>query len=139
MRYIHPNNLHDVWGLVSEGLTRIHDRSSDRWKAEDVYWQLKNNGYTLHVCEDDKGFAILQMVNGWDGPEVFVFCAYVVPGEKVIDEAFSEIKDMARGIGAKRIKFQSMRKGCGKRAEQLGYKTGYQEYELELNNEEQTL
>lgn len=139
MRFIHPNNLHDVWDLVREGLTRIHDRSSDRWKIEDVYWQLKNNGYTLHVCDGNKGFAILQTVIGWDGPEVFVFCAYVVPGEKVIDEAFAEIKDMARSINAKRIKFQSMRKGWGKRAEQLGYKPGYQEYELELDYKENTL
>ena len=130
--YIHPDNLHAHWEFVKEGLQRIHDRSTDRWLAEDIYWMLKGNQYSLHIVDDNKGFVILQSVKGWDGLEVFVFCAYIVPGHDVMDAAFAEVQEMARSVGAKRVRFQSMRKGWGKRAEQLGYKAGYQEYELEL-------
>lgn len=93
---------------------------------------LKAGQYSLHLVDDNKGFAILQLVRGWDGHEMFVFCAYIVPGNDVMDAAFAEVKEIARTAGAKRVRFQSMRKGWEKRAQELGYKTGYTEYELEL-------
>ena len=132
MNYIHPDNLHSVWDFVLEGLKRIHSRSQDRWKPEDIYWQIKTGNYSLHLVDDNKGFVILQIINGWDGKECFVFCAYIVPGEAAIEDAFEEVKQMARSVNAKRVKFQSMRKGWSKRAEQLGYKPAYLEYEMEL-------
>jgi hypothetical protein len=132
LTYIHPDNLHNHWDFVKEGLDRIHSRSTDRWKAEDIYWMLKVGNYSLHIVGENEGFAIIQSVKGWDGLEMFVFCAYIVPGHDVMDEAFNEIKQIGKNIGAKRIRFQSMRRGWEKRAEQLGYKTGYTEYELEM-------
>lgn len=132
LNYIHPDNLHSVWEFVEQGLDRIHDRSHDRWMNPDIYWMLKVNQYALYIVDDNKGFVILQQTKGWDGIEVHVFCAYIVPGENVMDAAFDEVKKLANGIGAKRVKFQSHRKGWERRAEELGYTTGYREYELEL-------
>jgi hypothetical protein len=63
---------------------------------------------------------------------MFVFCAYIVPGHNVMEEALDAVKNIAREANVKRIRFQSMRKGWSKRAEELGYRTGYTEYELEL-------
>lgn len=132
LTYIHPDNLHDHWDFVKEGLTRIHNRSTDRWKHEDIYWMLKAGNYSLHLVEENKGFVILQLVRGWDGPEMFVFCAYIVPGNDVMEESLNAVKDIAKQAGARRVRFQSMRKGWEKRAQELGYKTGYTEYELEV-------
>ena len=131
MQYVHPDSLHSVWDFVKEGLDRILARSPDRWKPEDVYWMLKTNNYFLHVYEN-KAFAILQPISGWDGKEVFVFAAYIVPGEGCITDCLNDVKRIATEIGAKRVKFQSKRDGWLKRAEQLGYKESYREFELEL-------
>lgn len=130
--YIHPDNLHAHWDFVKQGLERIHDRASDRWKTEDVYWMLKAGNASLHIVNDHDGFVVLQMLKGWDGPECHVFAAYIVPGKDLMDEAFEEVKGIAKACNAVRVKFQSKRKGWDKRAAQLGYELGHVEYELSL-------
>lgn len=132
MLYVHPDYLHDHWEFVKEGLTRIHDRASDRWKPEDVYSMLKANSAGLYIINDNDGFCILQPVKGWDGQELFVFAAYLKPGHDFMDESFEEVKQIGRNMNAKRIKFQSKRAGWHKRAIQLGYEFGHIEYEVSL-------
>lgn len=132
LNYIHPDNLHDHWEFVKEGLKRIHDRAKDRWLAEDVYNMLKSNNAGLYLVNERDGFAILQPVRGWDGQELFVFGAYIVPGKDLMDEAFEEVKQIGRNMNAKRIRFQSKRDGWEKRAAELGYTKSHVEYELSL-------
>ena len=132
LNYIHPDNLHDAWDFVKEGLQRIHDRAKDRWKFEDVYHAIKSNSFGLYIVNEHEGFVILQPVRGWDGQELFVFGAYIVPGHDVMDEAFEEVKQIGKGMNAKRIRFQSKREGWSKRAQQLGYEPSHVEYELTL-------
>jgi hypothetical protein len=132
LHYVHPDALYDVWPFIKEGLTRIHDRATDRWLVEDVYHGIKSNGFSLHIVNDREGFVLLQPTRGWDGPELFVFAAYIVPGHDVMDEAFDEVKRIGKSMGAKRIKFQSKRQGWAKRAEQLGYAFGHVEYEITI-------
>jgi hypothetical protein len=132
LNYIHPDNLHSCWDFVKQGLTRIHDRARDRWMVEDVYSMLKANAAALYIVNEQDGFVILQQVRGWDAPEVFVFAAYIVPGRGVMDESFEEVKKIAASLGAKRIKFQSKRKGWEKRAAELGYQFSHVEYEIAI-------
>jgi hypothetical protein len=132
LTYIHPDNLHSCWEFVKEGLGRIHDRARDRWLPEDVYAMLKANAASLYLVNERDGFAILQLNKGWDGPELFVFGAYIVPGKDLMDEAFAEVKEIGRGLGAKRIKFQSKREGWKKRAAELGYEFGHVEFEIPI-------
>lgn len=132
LKYIHPDNIHDCWEFVKEGLIRIHDRAKDRWKPEDVYHGIKSNVFGLYLVEDNKGFVVLQPLTGWDGKELFVFAAYIVPGANVMDEAFEEVKQLGRNMGAKRIKFCSKREGWKKRAAELGYQFSHVEFEVNL-------
>lgn len=132
LTYIHPDNIHSCWDFVREGLQRILARSDDTWWPEDVYTQIKCGNYHLHLVEDSQGFVILQPIKGWDCLELFVFAAYIPPGGDVMDAAFSEVKQLAHQMGAKRIKFNSKRGGWQKRAEQLGYTQGYVEYVLDI-------
>lgn len=132
LTYVHPDNLHSCWEFVEEGLQRIHDRARDRWLPEDVYSMLKANNAGLYLVNEREGFAILQPIRGWDGAELFVFAAYIVPGKDLMDEAFEEVKNIGRSMNAKRIKFQSKREGWKKRAAELGYEFGHVEYEINL-------
>jgi hypothetical protein len=132
LTYIHPDNLHSCWEFVKEGLARIQSRSPDRWKQEDCYTMVKNGSLVLYLANERDGFALLQPCKGWDGPEVFVFAAYIVPGKDLMAETFAEVKAIAVNAGAKRIKFQSKRAGWAIRAEQLGYTESHREYEVEL-------
>ena len=130
--YVHPDSLHDHWELVKTGLQRIQDRAQDRWKAEDVYHHLKCNSMGLYVQDSGKGFAILQPVKGWDGNELFIFAGYSLDSHDVVAQEIDSIKDIARNINAKRIRFQTKRKGWEKRAQEYGYTLGHVEYEIEL-------
>ncbi len=131
MQYIHPDNLHSVWEFVKSGIARIHERAPDRWMAEDAYSMIKNGSLHLYMYGDE-GFAMLQPIRGWDGPEVYVFAAYITPGKDFMTEAFEEVKEIAKQAGAKRIKFQSKRRGWEKKAYDLGYEFGHVEYEVQL-------
>lgn len=132
LQYVHPDNIHSHWDVVKEGIQRIHERAPDRWKAEDVYHMIKSNSLGLYMVNDGDGFALLQPIRGWDGPEMYVFAAYLKPGMDFIRDCFDEVKEIAKGMGARRIKFQSKRKGWEKTAERLGYNYGHTEYEVEL-------
>lgn len=132
LTFVHPDNLHDHWELVKTGLQRILDRTSDRWKPEDVYHMLKSNVAGLYVQDSGKGFAILQPTRGWDGNEMFIFAGYSVDEHDVVAQEIEQIKDIARSIGAKRIKFQTKRRGWEKSAAEHGYMPSHTEYELTL-------
>ena len=132
LNYIHPDNLHEHWKLVRDGLGRILERTQDRWIIEDVYHLLKTNSMGLYVQDGGKGFAILQPVKGWDGMELFIFAGYSMDDHDVISQDIDSIKDIARSINAKRIRFQTKRKGWEKRAEEYGYKLSMVEYEVSL-------
>jgi hypothetical protein len=124
--------IKEVWPFVVEGLNRIHQRSRDRWCNEDIYMQLKLGNCGLYIVNDMDGFVILQPLQGWDGGEMMVFVAYIPPGGNVMEEAFEDVKRIARESGMRRLKFQSMRNGWGKKAAILGWKPTYQEYEMEI-------
>ena len=133
--YVHPDNLYPVWEYVRDGLLIIKTKSPEIWIPEDIYWQLKQGVSALYMAihKDVEGFAILQPNNGWGGKEVNVFCAYS-RNPQVVEFCLDEIKKIAKGIGAKRLVFESKRAGWEKRALELGYVKLHTRYGLELGD-----
>jgi hypothetical protein len=130
--YVHPDQLHDHWGMVKEGLEYIIAKTKDRWKPEDIYHHIKANSMGLYVLETGEGFSILQPIKGWDGTELYVFCGYSRVSHDVVLACMDQIKIIAKGIGAKRVKFQSNRNGFEKRAQEMGYSLDFVQYECEV-------
>ena len=123
MIYVSPVDLHKYWPEVKHGLENVLKKSNGDWIPEDVYTAIKNNTSTLHLV--DEGFVVLTPKNDYDGVTLFVWVAY---GHGVVWEKYRpEIELMARQIKAKRIRFESSRKGWGKR-----YKYVTSIYEKEL-------
>lgn len=125
--YISSDEIHAHWEAVKAGLQRIKSKTREHWLVEDIYHQLKLGNCGLYVF--DGGFVILQLLNGWDGKEMNVFCAY---GSGNMDWALPQTKEIAKAAGCKRLKFTSTRDGWEKRAIAVGYTKGHTEYEMEL-------
>jgi hypothetical protein len=123
MKYIAPVDLHEYWTHVKEGLEEVKKRSHADWIPEDIYAALQAGHSTLHV--NGEGFVVLTPRKDFDGMTLFVWVAY---GEgDVFEKYLPELEMMARQINAKRIRFESSRKGWGKR-----YKYVTSIYEKEL-------
>lgn len=135
LKYIDPNNLHEVWDYVKNGLEHILRKAPDKWRVEDVFHHIKAANFYLHTIQDKQGentgFVVLQVVQGWAGKEMHVFAAYSLD-PAIMDYAFDEVKELAKRMGVNYLKFTSSRKGWDKRAEQLGYKFENVTYEIDL-------
>lgn len=93
---------------------------------------IKSGNMGLYMQDSGDGFAVLQPVKGWDGMELYIFCGYSRGEHDVVMQDTDSIKDIARSIGAKRIKFQSSRKGFEKLAQDMGYTLDFVQYEVEI-------
>lgn len=132
LNYIHPEDIGKHWKFVREGLQYVVDKTKDRWLPEDVYMHIKSGNMGLYMQDSSDGFAVLQPVKGWDGTELYIFCGYSRDKHDVVMQDIDSIKDIAKSIGAKRIKFQSNRKGFEKLAQDMGYTIDFVQYEVEI-------
>lgn len=132
LNYIPPEDIGKHWKFVREGLQYVVDKTKDRWLPEDVYMHIKSGNMNLFMQDSGDGFAVLQPVKGWDGMELYIFCGYSKDKHDVVMQDIDSIKDIARSIGAKRIKFQSNRKGFEKLAQDMGYTLDFVQYEVEI-------
>ena len=85
--------------------------------CEDIYMALRNCTSTLHLAYDGDeydGFVVLTETPDYDGLTLYIWAAYC-PTEDAVTRYLPTIKEMARSIGAKRIRFASPRKGWAKR------------------------
>ena len=132
LQHVHADHISQHWDYIRNGLERILDRAADRWRPEDVYMQLKlgNCGLWLVMEPDLCGFVVLQPRPGWDGIEVNVFAAYRENGDAM--DNIEDVKQIARGFNAKRLVFQSKRRGWDRRAEQMGYTLDHVAWGMEL-------
>lgn len=134
---MHPDMLHGDWEKVKQGLLHVLDKTHDLWLPEDIYAYLKLNRMTLHVAYEDaeyKGFLILQPLQGWDGPELFVVVAYHSSGGAFMEQGWymDQLRVMAKRINARRIKFQSKRRGYQRRAVQQGFALDHYQFSMEV-------
>ncbi len=121
-----PERLHDSWGWIRDGLWRVKDKCNEPWFPEDVIYQLGAKAAFLYECPG--GFFVFQRHVDLDGPALFVWimCGELMPFREQIK---ADLQEIARAIGAKRVRFHSPRKGYAK----MGFgKMKTTIYELEL-------
>lgn len=133
LNFIPKEDIGKVWKFVREGLQYIVDKTQDRWLPEDVYMHIKSGNMGLYMQDSGEGFAVLQQVNGWDGTELYIFCGYSRGEHDIVLQENEQIMDIAKSVGAKRVKFQSSRRGFEKLAQELGYELDFVQFEREVN------
>lgn len=109
---IDPAELHSVWTDVRASLDKVKRRFPiANWLPEDIYMSLRSAAATLYVIKENGcyiGCFVLQLRAEFDGPVVF---CWVAEGKFLAEWGLGQIKEIARGRGAKRIEFRSPRRG----------------------------
>jgi hypothetical protein len=134
-KLVNPELLHSEWNFIKRGIDGILNKIHDRWLPEDIYWLCKQNSIWAYILTDKEervGLVLLQPSTGWDCKELYLFGGFNVGSKDVITFAMPEILKVAKHINAKRIKFQSPRKGFEKYAQSIGFDYAHTMYELEL-------
>lgn len=119
MLTIAPMTLPEVraaWGWVRNGLLEVIGRCNERYEPEDVWTAVMAQQafvWRIVMQNDDYGFVVLRRDNDPDGHALFVWAAWAEPGSllKLRHEFYERLKEVAHRVGAKRIRFESPRKG----------------------------
>jgi hypothetical protein len=111
----HVADWRALWPWVSDGLWQIIERTNPTWIPEDVYCDLKAGQASLLTIDGDKGFAVVKRLIDYDGPSMFLWAMWG-PGAlaPMYEEVMSELDNLARAAGCKRIRMMSPRKGWQK-------------------------
>jgi len=138
LRYVNPVELHDYWDLIHPGLEVVRRKAPNGWRCEDVYSSIRTNQHTtLHIAEDEAGeylgFVVLCLSQTWEGFEMNVWIAYsAIRGKQPILDFQGQITAIAKRAGARRIRFDSPRKGWEKQSEVMGFKPLSTIYTMEI-------
>ena len=113
-----PKKVASAWPFVRAGCEKVLAKTNDRWIPEDVYMELRSNSAFLYIIEhesDEVGFIVVRRVMDPDGPALFVWIMYTIPGLMKESEnwkmVIAGLDELARSIGAKRIRHYSSRSG----------------------------
>ncbi len=122
LRHIAPADLREHWPRVRQGLQRIIDDGlGPDWIPEDVYAGLRNGGSHLAFVGDE-GFIVWQHYPGEDGRgQLFILACEGTGMLKHYPKVYDELDDLARKIGAKRIRHISKHETWGKYWTLLGH------------------
>lgn len=134
LRYIHPSLLHDWWDQVLPGLLKVREHSSDGWRPEDVYSEIRAGRSTLHIGLIDAqyiGFVVLTPLQSYDGNRLNVWCAYAKTEHDPVALFIDDLKEMARAINAKKLTFSSPRR-WDKRLRNYGWNPVKTTYAMEV-------
>ena len=133
MTPVHPEELHKVWDLVSEGLKKVLRHSVSRWIPEDVYHAIRSGNSVLHMVYVDGycGFTVSTLVNAFDGKELHFWIVYNASKVDIIEQFMPEVERIARNAGAKRITFWSPRR-WERRIKRYGFLPTQTEFVKEL-------
>jgi len=112
--HVPVERLHEDWPLIKEGLEKIIEKIKPDWIPEDVYHALRSNVSTVHLGyngDEYEGFIVLTPTPDYDGVVLFIWCVYSPSRTNVLETYYEEVVQMARKIGAKKLRFASPRKG----------------------------
>jgi hypothetical protein len=133
--FVHPTELQAFWDYVRPRLEIVSRRSKARWIPEDIYHALKAQTATLHIGEigdEYVGLVVLAPSLDFDGQTLTIWACYSEENHDVIELYEPEIVGFAKRIKAKRLVFNSPRKGWGRRLKPHGYRPVSQCYEKEV-------
>ena len=130
--FIKPEDLQGYWPIIKEGLEKVA-KHGDHWIPEDIYAVVKTGNANLHIGYSNgyAGFIISQQVQAYDGPVLHIWAAYSEK-ENLLESGMVHFREWAKNINARRITFDSPRKGWKKVGEKLGFKPATIKYELRL-------
>lgn len=116
LRLIQPHEVSGVWDQVLPGLKKLLRKCPDDFRAEDVYWYLRENKASLFLIGD--GFMVVEI-----GTDVFrgrrtlyVWLLYWLEAEKNQDWIYKQLDEIAKKANCVRIQFKSPRMGWMKKA-----------------------
>lgn len=109
---IHASKVREVWPVVKEGLEAMLKRYKVRWIPEDIFLACVTGQAFLYMIKD-VGFLVAKNFVDPDGLALFVWVIYGKPGALKAHrvELLADLDELARKIGAKRIKHYSQRRG----------------------------
>jgi hypothetical protein len=136
MEIVPPEHLRDVWELVRPGLLRASAHAKILWIPEEVFAACLTKQMFMYVWFVDGQYAavaVLQKRMVLGRQTLQVFAGYAEPAYySEVPTMNQQVDELARGIGASKITFQSPRKGWGRRAAQLGFSPECVIYSKEL-------
>ena len=110
-----PEQCHEQWGWLRNGILHCAEKTHARYLPEDVYAKIRAGSAWCYVIHngDDIGFFILTQDMDPDGLVMFVWVMWMEPGAaRPLDkQIYDALESLARSIKAKRIRMQSPRKG----------------------------
>lgn len=116
LRYIPPDQLRAVWPRVRAGLEEVLTASPEPWWPEDVYHALKTGAAQLFLAGPVSWVVSAVDVEPYSGQRVLhLWAAYSAPGADVVEDAMTQLQQVARASGCTAIRFGSSRKGWSKR------------------------
>jgi hypothetical protein len=115
MLKIEPMSLLEVrqaWGWVRNGLLTVIEKCRERYEPEDVWTAVmagQSHIWRIEFKQDDIGFAVLRRDMDPDGPVLFLWCLWAEPGSLMRHrkQLYDRMKELARRIGARRMRFES--------------------------------
>ena len=125
-KYIHPNELKQVWSQIKPSLESMASRST--WIVEDAYCDLKEGRANLYLTIENKyftGYIITQTLED----KLHVWAAYNTNND-VLKDGLEATKELAKQQGLSEITFISPRRGWDKIAPKLGFKPSQWVYKL---------
>ena len=118
LKYVHPNELKQVWNQIKPSLDEISKLGGD-WIIEDAYCDLKVCKANLYVAIKN-GYFIGYIITQHLGTALHIWAAYSI-SNNIIEEGMDEIKKLAHEAGVNQITFSSYRKGFEKIAPKVGF------------------
>lgn len=136
LRAVKPEHLRDAWEVVLPGVREASGHSLGAWIPEDCYAGVQRGDLSMFLwIVDDRyaGFIVLQKKHLIHGLALHIFALFVVQeyGD-CIDANMHKIDDIARHLGARKVTFQSPRKGWERRCSRLGFEPVSVNYEREV-------
>ena len=99
-----------VWQWVRKGLDDIRERCAESWTTGDVYNALMAGQAVLYIAGQEDGFMVCRKQVDSVGPILFVWALWGDMQDEQ-DKHFAFADELARSIGADRIRMESPRKG----------------------------
>lgn len=135
--WISPAEIHKHWETIKPGVEKVSKlQGTVGWLVEDVYSAVKTGLAHLHLCMRDGtyvGFIVTTNDQHVIGVVLTVWIAYSTIDQADFHEMIMEkLKEWAKNINARSIRFISPRTGWERMAPKLGFKYISSIYELEV-------
>ena len=106
---LQPIDIREIWNNIKDKLADLREACHCDWRVEDVYHSCRSGESDLWVADD--AFTVIRNVeNEFTGqPELYI---WIFVGDGLVrDKYIPQLEQIARSIGAKKMRMVSPRKG----------------------------